>query len=147
MRSHREIECSICGENLESREDISSHRLNQPQLYRVASCKFFPDCIDGEECFFTHENKANKNSAFCKDGVNCSDQSCLVSETNHSRLKNILCKFQLDCNRFNCTARAQARSTGREEEECILHLFQRLGVLLVKGNAALLQNRTLLNQL
>ena len=42
-------------------------------------------------------------------------------------------------------ARAQARSTGREEEECIRHLFQRLGVLLVKGNAALLLNRTLLS--
>jgi hypothetical protein len=38
-------------------------------------------------------------------------------------------------------ARAKARSTGREEEECIRHLFQRLGVLLVKGNAALLLNR------
>ena len=38
-------------------------------------------------------------------------------------------------------ARAQARCTGKEEEESIRHLFQRLGVLLVKGNAALLLNR------
>ena len=38
-------------------------------------------------------------------------------------------------------ARAQARSSGREEDECVRHLFQRLGVLLVKGNAALLLNR------
>ena len=38
-------------------------------------------------------------------------------------------------------ARAQARSTGKEEEESIRHLFQRLGVLLVKGNAALILNR------
>ena len=38
-------------------------------------------------------------------------------------------------------ARAQARSTGREENDAIRHLFQRLGVLLVKGNAALLLNR------
>ena len=38
-------------------------------------------------------------------------------------------------------ARAQARNTGKEEEEAIRHLFQRLGVLLVKGNAALLLNR------
>jgi hypothetical protein len=36
-------------------------------------------------------------------------------------------------------ARAQARSTGNEED--VRHLFQRLGVLLVKGNAALLLNR------
>ena len=38
-------------------------------------------------------------------------------------------------------ARAQGRSKGREEDESIRHPFQRLGVLLVKGNAALLLNR------
>ena len=38
-------------------------------------------------------------------------------------------------------ARAQARSTGQEEDDAIRHLFQRLGVLLVKGNSALLLNR------
>ena len=38
-------------------------------------------------------------------------------------------------------ARAQARSTGRDEDSAIRHLFQRLGVLLVKGNSALLLNR------
>ena len=38
-------------------------------------------------------------------------------------------------------ARAQARSTGKKEEDAIKHLFQQLGVLLVKGNAALRLNR------
>ena len=38
-------------------------------------------------------------------------------------------------------ARASARNTGREEEEAIRHLFQRLAVLLVQGNASLLINR------
>ena len=38
-------------------------------------------------------------------------------------------------------ARAQARNTGKEEDEAIRHLFQRLGVLLVRGNAALFLNR------
>ena len=38
-------------------------------------------------------------------------------------------------------ARAVARNTGREEDEAIRHLFQRLGVLLMKGNAALFLNR------
>jgi hypothetical protein len=42
---------------------------------------------------------------------------------------------------FRKLARAQARSTGKEEDDAIRHLFQRLGVLLVKGNAALLLNR------
>ena len=31
--------------------------------------------------------------------------------------------------------------TGKEEGDAIRHLFQRLGVLLVKGNAALMLNR------
>jgi hypothetical protein len=38
-------------------------------------------------------------------------------------------------------AKAQARSTVKEEDDAITHLFQRLGVLLVKGNAGLLLNR------
>ena len=38
-------------------------------------------------------------------------------------------------------ARAQARSSGKEDDDAIRHLFQRLGVLLVKGNAALILNR------
>ena len=37
--------------------------------------------------------------------------------------------------------RASARNTGREEEEAIRHLFQRLAILLVQGNASLLINR------
>ena len=37
--------------------------------------------------------------------------------------------------------RKLARSTGKEEDDAIRHLFQWLGVLLVKGNAALLLNR------
>ena len=31
--------------------------------------------------------------------------------------------------------------SGREEAECVRHLFQRLSILLVKGNAALFLNR------
>ena len=43
---------------------------------------------------------------------------------------------------FSClAARAQARTTGKDEDKAIRHLFQRLEVLLVKGNAALLVNR------
>jgi hypothetical protein len=42
---------------------------------------------------------------------------------------------------FRKLDRAQARSTGKEEDDAIRHLFQRLGVLWVKGNAALLLNR------
>ena len=38
-------------------------------------------------------------------------------------------------------AKAQARTTGKDEDEAARHLFQRLGVLLDKGNAALYLNR------
>ena len=37
--------------------------------------------------------------------------------------------------------RALARNTGAEEDVAIRHLFQRLGILLAKGNAALFLNR------
>ena len=37
--------------------------------------------------------------------------------------------------------RARARNTGKDENDAIRHLFQRLGVLVAKGNAALFLNR------
>ena len=39
-------------------------------------------------------------------------------------------------------ARKLARHTGREDEEVVRHLFQRLGILLMKGNAALMLSRS-----
>ena len=38
-------------------------------------------------------------------------------------------------------ARAQARAKGQEDEEAIRHLFQRMSILLMKGNSALLASR------
>ena len=38
-------------------------------------------------------------------------------------------------------AKAQGRAIGKDEDEAAGHLFQRLSVLLVKGNATLLLNR------
>ena len=34
-----------------------------------------------------------------------------------------------------------ARCTGKEEEESIRHLFQKMGVILMRGNAAMFVNR------
>ena len=39
-------------------------------------------------------------------------------------------------------ARQLARHTGREDGEVIRHLFQRLSILLMKGNAALILSRS-----
>ena len=38
--------------------------------------------------------------------------------------------------------RELARQTGREEGESVRHLFQRLSILLMKGNASLILSRT-----
>ena len=38
-------------------------------------------------------------------------------------------------------ARAMSRCTGKEEDESVRHLFQKLGILLVRGNAAMFINR------
>jgi len=40
-------------------------------------------------------------------------------------------------------AYAQARQTGKEQSDATRHLYQNLAVLLAKGNAALLLNRSL----
>ena len=53
-RNHREIECNICSEIIENRQQISEHRRTKHQMYRKIQCTFFPDCYDGDECFFEH---------------------------------------------------------------------------------------------
>ena len=72
-RSHREIDCNICGIKLRNRGEISTHRRMEHQMYRTAKCRFYPNCIDAEECFFQHDEKSNnkdeesgnKKSKFC----------------------------------------------------------------------------------
>ena len=43
-------------------------------------------------------------------------------------------------NQIKKIGKALANTTGQEENEAVRHLFQRLAVLLVKGNAALFIN-------
>ena len=108
-RSHREVDCTVCGERLESRQNISQHRKDKHQMFKIAKCKFFPQCIDADECFFTHNNVPNegetnrfsRNAYFCKDGENFADQSCPISESNHIKSKAVLCRFQANCNRIS----------------------------------------------
>ena len=56
-RSHREVDCSIYGEKLQSRQLIMEHRHSQHQINKIAICKFYPGCLDDSECFFKHEEK------------------------------------------------------------------------------------------
>ena len=71
-------------------------------------CKFFPDGIDGDECFLSHKKVNNEktepkerktNGKFCNAGIQCQDQSC---EQSHWDPSKIVCKFQANCTRLPC---------------------------------------------
>ena len=103
------VKCNICGKLLSSRQEISNHRKEIHEIARRIKCKYFPDCIDQEECFFIHEeeleseNRAkNKQVFYCPEGENCQNQSCLFGESKHKNRKNIMCRFQERCNRPDC---------------------------------------------
>ena len=98
-RSHREIECSTCGEMLESREDIPNHRQRVHGMFRKMPCRYYPDCYDENECLFDHKSNAG---SYCPNGLGCSDQSCTFSEQNHKNIIKPLCRYQANCNRLGC---------------------------------------------
>ena len=102
-RSHREIECNLCAEIISSRQDIKTHRESAHKQFRKVFCRYFPDCIDEEECLYEHGNNddANDERDFCMNGESCDDQSCNFSEQKHSQVQ-VLCKFQSNCNRLHC---------------------------------------------
>ena len=105
-RSHREVNCNICGEMLNSRQSISGHRQAKHQMNKIAICKYYPECIDEDECFFKHEEQneeIDKNRMFCTEGEECSNQSCTKSEAYHKNTKNFLCRFQENCNKLKCS--------------------------------------------
>ena len=103
-RSHRGIDCTICNEKLLSREEIKGHRQTKHKMFRKIACKFFPDCLDGDECLFEHENLKSDglDSSMCPNGLNCVDQSCVFSEQKHKRSNRELCRYQAKCNRSGC---------------------------------------------
>ena len=90
----------MCGDTLESRGDIKKHRENKHQIYQRTFCRFYPNCIDGDECLFEHAQDLDAGS-HCPDGQKCNDQTCKFSEQRHLPSK-VSCKFQTSCNRLNC---------------------------------------------
>jgi hypothetical protein len=105
-RCHREIECNKCGENIASRQDLKEHRETQHRMLRKVFCRFFPNCMDEEECLYEHEKNDTEEhrngNNFCSNGSKCDDQSCRFSEQSHM-IDKMLCKFQSNCNRLNCS--------------------------------------------
>ena len=70
-RCHRSVNCNLCDETLNSRQDIASHREQKHKLFKKQVCRYFPRCLDGDECLYLHDNSA------CVNGENCQDQSCV----------------------------------------------------------------------
>ena len=99
-RSHRSIQCVICSEMIESRQEIASHRQDKHQMFRKVICRYFPDCYDDDECLYEH----NLREDSCPNGQKCTDQACSFSEQNHKRRSvNLnLCRYQEKCNRIGC---------------------------------------------
>ena len=123
-RSHREIECNLCGETIKCRQEIKSHRQTKHQMFKKVFCKYFPECLDGDECFFEHEkdNSVTEHNAssYCPNGEKCSDQSCKYTEKRH--ISSVLCKFQASCNRLNCQFKHSVARKAFLEEELKQHL-------------------------
>ena len=107
-RSHRNVECNICGEQLQSRDQISTHRKIVHKMVKKIKCKFYPTCLDEDECFFVHEEVSSQEAQepeSCLDGENCQNQSCEFPEREHRKKSEILCKFQSKCNNPGCRFR------------------------------------------
>ena len=100
-RSHREIQCNRCGENVSSRQELKTHRENVHEMVNKVYCRYYPNCMDEEECLYAHEQIEDSSVNGCVDGSDCRDQSCKFSDKEHKD-NRILCKFQTNCNRLNC---------------------------------------------
>ena len=99
------IECNICGEQLESRDHISNHRKQVHKMLKKIKCKFFPDCLDGDECFFVHDDISsleNEKNRYCLEGEKCLDQSCEFPEREHKNGSNTFCRYQSKCKKPVC---------------------------------------------
>ena len=96
-RSHREIECTICRKTLQNREKISDHRKLEHRMFKKSKCRFFPNCIDEDECFFEYDNnfvgdkEGERKLIYCPEEMNCNDQGCEAKHNN----KNVMCVFQI----------------------------------------------------
>ena len=100
-RSHRKVSCNICEEVLKGRKDIGYHRRLKHGMFKKLMCRFYPSCLDEDECFFSHE-ESDMRSPICPRGQNCFEQSCQYSDYNHKSLNDMKCRFQENCNRKFC---------------------------------------------
>ena len=102
-RSHKEIQCNICDVTISSREELKGHRVKDHKMGKKIYCRYFPNCMDGAECLYEHGMAEEKSGqGLCANGPECRDQSCEYNDKEH-RMDKELCRFQVNCNRLNCT--------------------------------------------
>ena len=100
-RTHRNIDCNICGKNLKSSQEKGEHRKTEHKMDKKIKCKCYPDCIFP----YMEQNllKMQKRSKYCPSGETCQNQSCEYNEMNQRNMNLIPCRFQEKCNRSNCS--------------------------------------------
>ena len=77
-------------------------------IVKKIKCKFFPNCLDEDECFFVHDDVQSledEKKSYCLEGENCLDQSCEFPEREHKNGDNNLCRYQSKCKKPVCRFR------------------------------------------
>ena len=119
-RSHEQVDCRLCGQVYENREELENHKQNNHGITKLRECKFWASgrCVDGIECLFTHDSKSYTSKGshtlgkhkevidtniqlYCKSGLKC-PRTCGIDQSGHKKVKDIPCKFADACNRNNC---------------------------------------------
>ena len=62
-RSHEHVDCRLCGQGSESRQDLEMHKQTIHGITRQRSHKFYAigKCIDGKECLFSHKEEISND--------------------------------------------------------------------------------------
>ena len=82
-RDHREITCNSCGDILPSRQELKKHRESEHQMLNKVYCRYFPNCLDEDECLYVHEKLEESRTSGCVNGSSCRDQSCRFTDKEH----------------------------------------------------------------
>ena len=127
--SNNMFKCNECDSIFEENESLSKHMMSQKQveefrcckcdkaypdmsklrqvhkMVKKIKCKFFPDYLDGDECFFVHDDISsleNEKNRYCLEGEKCLDQSCEFPEREHKNGSNTFCRYQSKCKKPVC---------------------------------------------
>ena len=68
------------GGNVASRKDIKNHREQEHQMFRRVFCKYFPKCMEVDECLFEHGENVGEDdvNSQCSKEENCDDKKLQI---------------------------------------------------------------------